>query len=501
MSRLPENKKYLKKTLKIAELLYNCGRYNDCLLYIEKISHSAWFNFPGYYTINALESIIRNIALKNITFEEQIVPEHQEDRTLHVFSEIYPVGGHSKLMFNWIENDDFSKHYLLSTRQDLDSISEIAKVYNFVIDGNVFTYDKKLTPIVKAQKIANTLSENNFSRIILHIHPNDAIPSMVFSSEKIKSPVFFLNHAEHTFWLGAPIIDFLLQIRATNIQKDSDNRNIPADHQFFLPIPVNQSYNLKNGDNKIFNIVSMGTESKYEPNEEYNFLEEALQIVTKFDHVIFSIIGISANNHNRKKYQHERLVFVEPTRNISKYIEICDLYVEGFPVPSFTSLLESALTGIPYVLHYNPSDVYKVFELTEKDGFTYPKDIQEWHNTIEKMISDESYRKHMTKIQCSYVKDHFSLDAWKNKLNTIKKSTKDTKHSTRDIPDHEVFRDGKDEEIVSVIGAQKVDHYKFTERLGFFPKLKVVMLSFNNPSWVRILSKKKILRYLILKYI
>src|SRR5690606_28996791 len=107
---------------------------------------------------------------------------------------------------------------------------------------------------------------NYFSRIVLHVHPNDIIPSLIFSSEKLKSPVFFVNHAEHTYWLGASVIDFLLQIREFNIQKDLKNRNIPIKNQFFLPIPVNESYKVIKQEKKTFNILSIGRENKYEPN-------------------------------------------------------------------------------------------------------------------------------------------------------------------------------------------------------------------------------------------
>ncbi|RXM40027.1 hypothetical protein BOQ62_08190 [Chryseobacterium sp. CH21] len=105
MSRLLENKKYFLKTLKIAKLLFDEKKFNDCLIYIEKISYSAWYNFPGYYTSNCFESIIRKIALKSLDFENVNIQDTTEDKTLHLFSEINSIGGHSKLIFSWMEND------------------------------------------------------------------------------------------------------------------------------------------------------------------------------------------------------------------------------------------------------------------------------------------------------------------------------------------------------------------------------------------------------------
>lgn len=85
MSRLLENKKYFLKTLKVAALLFTEKKYNDCLMYIEKVSYSAWYNFPGYYTSNCFESIIRKIALKNLNFDSPASQEPAEDSTLHLF--------------------------------------------------------------------------------------------------------------------------------------------------------------------------------------------------------------------------------------------------------------------------------------------------------------------------------------------------------------------------------------------------------------------------------
>jgi glycosyltransferase involved in cell wall biosynthesis len=497
MSRLLENKEYFLKTVKIAKLLYKEKKHNDCLLYIERLSYSAWYNFPGYYTSNAIESIIRNIASKTLKFTKQKTAESGQDKTLHIFSEISYVGGHSKLIFSWIENDKNSSHYLLSTWQDQQQVSEIAESYNYKINNNLFAFEKDLNILEKAQKIIETLENNDFRRIVLHIHPHDVIPSMVFSSEMLQYPVFFLNHAEHTYWLGAPVIDFLLQIRESNLIKDSKNRNIPVEDQFFLPIPVDESFTLKKTERKTFHILSIGRESKYEPNETYNFYEAALKIVEKFENVVFTIVGISDMNENRKKYQHERLILVHPTREINKYIEDADLYLEGFPIPSFTSLLEPAMAGMPFVLHYDPASVYKVFDDKKEEGIFYPESLTEWHQEVERIITDETYRKKISDLQQNYLKKYFSAEAWSSQLEKIKSLTKNKKHSVRTIPAEEKYLDGRDEELVSVIQTIPMNHYSYTGRLGFFSRLKVVILSLNNPAWVKLLPKKRTLRYLI----
>lgn len=496
MSRLLENKKFFLKTLKIAKLLFDEKKFNDCLMYIEKVSYSAWYNFPGYYTSNCFESIIRNIALKSLDFDNVNIQDTAEDKTLHLFSEISSIGGHSKLIFSWMENDKNSKHYLLSTWQNFQEVSEIAKSYQYNIDHNLFVYDQKLSIIEKAQKIVDTLKENYFSRIVLHIHPHDVIPSLVFSSQKLKSPVFFLNHAEHTYWLGAPVTDFLLQIRESNILKDSENRNIPVQDQFFLPIPVDESYSLKKTEKNTFNIISIGRASKYEPNQEYNFYEEALKIVKKFEHVVFTIIGIELNNPNRKIYTHERLIFIHPTRDINPYIETADLYLEGFPIPSFTSLLEPAMAGVPFVLHYNPAGVYKVFDDNNEKGIFHSKDLKSWELEVERIITDENYKNLITRQQLTYLQENYSSEGWNRKLAKIKDSCKNKQHNIRAIPQHEKYVDGRDEELVSVIESKPTDHYSYTNRLGFFSKLKVIELSFNNPSWVKVLPLKQTIKYL-----
>ncbi|WP_454048095.1 hypothetical protein [Chryseobacterium sp. Marseille-Q8038] len=501
MSRLLENKKYFLKTLKIAKLLFSEKKYNDCLMYIEKISYSAWYNFPGYYTSNCFESIIRKIALTSLDFDHQENHTHTQDTTLHLFSEISSIGGHSKLIFSWMENDKTSKHYLMSNWQNFQEVSEIAESYQYKINNNLFVYDQKLSIIQKAQKIVDTLKKNHFSRIVLHIHPHDVIPSMIFSSKKIKSPVFFLNHAEHTYWLGAPVTDFLLQIRESNILKDSKNRNIPVQDQFFLPIPVDESYSLKKTEKNTFNIISISRESKYEPNQDYNFYQEALKIVRKFDHVIFTIVGIASNNPNRKIYQHERLIFIHPTRDINQYIENADLYLEGFPIPSFTSLLEPAMAGVPFVLHYNPASVYKVFDDNKEKGIFYPKDLKSWELEVDRMITDERYNNLISKLQLTYLQENYSSQGWNLKLAKIKDSCKNKQHNIRTISNEneEKYVDGRDEELVSVIESKPTNHYSYTNRLGFFSKLKVIALSFDNPSWVEILPWKQTIKYLFNK--
>lgn len=497
MSRLEDNKKYFLKMLTISKLLYKKSSPNICLQYIEKMSYSAWHNFTGYYTSNLLEYFIRKISLQSLKFPENVSIKNEKDSTLHIFSEISEIGGHSKLIFTWIENDVESKHFLLSTRQRQDEIIRIAKSYNYSIANNLFTFEDKEGIIDKAQSIINLLQTNVFNRVILHIHPNDVIPSMVFSSEKITVPIFFLNHAEHTFWLGAPIIDFLLQIRESNIQKDFQNRGIPKEQQFFLPICVDEIYTRKRKKTNIFNILSIGREVKYEPNKEYNFFSSAIKILEKFEHVVFTIIGIATNSPIRNIYKHERLIFVHPTRELKDYIEKTDLYLEGFPIPSFMSLLEPAIAGIPFVLHYNPASIYKIFENNIKNGIFYPENFEKWYQEVEKMIEDERYREHTNTLQFNYLKENYSSDAWRKKLKEIKEITKHKKHKIRSIKNYEKCYNNRDEQLVSVIETKKIEHYKYTFQLGFISRLWVIILSINNPIWVKTLSKKQTIKYLL----
>ena len=86
------------------------GDKNKAVVILKNCAGFCWKNYPGTYTLKWLENLLIEIA------GESIDPEHSQDKhqarsvsknlnVLHVVTEGYETGGHTRLIINWITAD------------------------------------------------------------------------------------------------------------------------------------------------------------------------------------------------------------------------------------------------------------------------------------------------------------------------------------------------------------------------------------------------------------
>ncbi|WP_343611807.1 hypothetical protein [Chryseobacterium oranimense] len=443
--------------------------------------------------------------------QQKILPTafHQKkinktNKILHICSEVYTSGGHSKLLYNWIKNDSSKKHTILSTRL---SLKEMKDVSNFYLTNNVDVehVSVKSSSKIESIKLLNRQPLNNYDIIALHIHPDETITNIVLSQKDVTTPVCFINHADHVFWLGVSIADIVLQIRESSITIDEQKRSIEKERQFFLPIPIKTVLNIKEEENitketHFINLLSTGTAYKYNPNKYYNFLREAYKIVEENSDVIFNIVGISSDAAYAKEYQHERIVLhgIISSEKLAEIENITDIYIEGFPMPSFTALLQAALRRIPFSLHYNPLSVFKLFSNNAGHNIIYPESLDEWHYNIKKLIRDTQYRKETSRKQQEYILSNYSIEVWKSRVQELYQIMEEKKHSYW-MPDPDKYYDGENEKVLVTVDKRRLSHYKFTEKMSLTGKYFVYkMTKLKNPN-IDYFHKKQLIKYFLRK--
>ena len=465
-------------------MLYNEHLYEDCINQIEKSAQFAWLCFSGYYRSNILENLLNTIGSEIIYKESSLIKKNTSDsfKILHVCSTLYETGGHTKLLFNWIENDQENDHSLVSTRLNEEELLGLSRFYSKKIRETNLHSVSSFSKIDSAKKL-NALLGKGYNLIVLHTHPDECLINLVFSNEQLEVPVYTVNHADHVFWLGASVTDILLQIRESNIEIDKVRRQIK--NQAFLPIPIQLEkldVDSKAKDStQNLNLLSTGSYYKYLPDKEYNFLNEMILLVNNNPHVIVNIVGIEANSDYAKKYTHEQIVYhgLLNQYQLDQLENEIDIYVEGFPMPSFMSLLKPALKRIPFQLHYNPLFVYRLFNDDISAQIIYPKNRDQWRKNIDKLINDISYRNLVRQKQFDSVNKSYHLSNWKLKLDDLYNVSKSIIHTIKEI-NQEVYKDSIDEQkIVLLDNGVFIHHFKYTEKMNFFNKLLIYRLSLN----------------------
>lgn len=467
--RIDNNRKYIENSIQNIKHLIDIKCYEDAANYAKNLCRYAWLNFTGYYSIWKIEHYLNIVGNKIPKLESYNTPKN--NKVLHICSEIYETGGHTKLVFNWIKNDPEKEHFIAITRPRKNE-ERVAEIYQFDFD-KVKLLEGKTTCALAYQlkKYAN-----EYQYIVLHIHPDDVIPLLAFSDVDFKIPIIYNNHADHIFWIGNSIIDILVQIRNSVGKLDVIRRNIKD--YFLLPIlPDYNEVNYKSsyyrkGENKI-NILSTGSQYKYKPTDNHDFFSSIYKIAQRHENVEINIAGVNPDYEFAQKCSHPNINFLGNIENLQDYEANCDIYVEGFPIASFTALLQPAIKGKCIQLMHNPPIQIKLFEDDETTGFVYPTTEENWQKNLSQLIVNKEYREQLTQKQQLFIKKEYSLQSWKSKLENIYEYASQISHTIKKNK-NDIYFQTQEEILLNESNSYKIYHFDFLNKLSFKDKITVV---------------------------
>ena len=442
-----ENKKNFQRIISKTKNEYSKGNYIDSVYYAKFGANYAWFHHPGLFYSNDLENILISIAMKNLNnniHKNNTFLIDDRLKIMHVASEILDVGGHTRAIFNWVENSKAQFNNLLVLTRNViitPFLESLLKRYNItpmiLNDGNsnVFNIASKLRQIAKEWP----------DYIILHTHPDDAIPILAFASFE-GPPILLFNHADHVFWLGSKISDATLNIRKEGLDLSAQRRGIT--NNFLLPLPLQERSKIKyNKDNQYFLknkkiILTMASDYKYTPFGNYNFSYFFENFLEKRKDVGLIVIGAIKTGNFSKLYKKfsDRVLLVSPTPNIEQYLSITDVYIDSFPMSSLTSYLEAGIRGIPVIGVKNNTIPFLSARDPAFDEISFPtflNSLNDLRNELEFLLDDSKEQEERgTKIRESIVAKHCN-DEWLNLANKRLRLVKDHKMNKQ----NEVFID------------------------------------------------------------
>ncbi len=325
--------------------------------------------------LNELQEIV-NFCFNNVIFDftsqiddilikianQNIIPLDQDffpNSFLHVFSQVYLEGGHTRVGERWIKySPDSQKHSVVITKQENMPIPDLLKQVVKDKNGDFVVFENK-NPIELAldlRKIAN-----KYEFIILHIHMNDLIPIIAFGAENFNRKILFFNHADHEFWIGGKITNLVVNLRTFVIKINKQLRNIYRN--VLLPLPIEKP-SLDFDDDEALRtkqelgidrfekvIITIASAYKYKNFDEYNWIETAKKILDKNLNSVIVAIGPSMQNEEWRLANKDtggRIIPLGIIANnmVEKYLKIADLAIDSYPFSSFIALLDVAKYNI-----------------------------------------------------------------------------------------------------------------------------------------------------------
>ena len=417
----------------------------NALHILQYLANFAWKFHPGTFVDLRLESRAREIGQRiwNEQKAKAVVsaPASRPDTLLHVASETYSVGGHTRLLLNLIKGDGQATHSLVLTRQQEHDVADWLRKAVTDSGGEIISLAGK--PYTERVGELQKLISERAGKLFYHIHPDDSVAVAALAAVP-RPPVLTINHADHVFWLGSALSEVTVCIRSWSLSFSLAKR--AAQQVVLLPIPLNFAATSPHDKEKARTqlgiqpgtvmILSVASAYKFTPSGQYNYYQTIDSVLRRNPQVIVKIVGIGLHDNLTQLgfAANDRVELLGNIPNPRTYYEAADIYLDSMPFSSFTSMFEAMYFNCFPVLQFDPVDTLNLEREPAFAGLVFHPASQEAQlQLIQKAIDDEEYRKRIAAQGAELIKKNYMGEGWKKHLRAMYDAAAPEVTATRDL--------------------------------------------------------------------
>jgi glycosyltransferase involved in cell wall biosynthesis len=448
-----------------ADSYLRISNYRAAAVYAEIAASYATANHAGLFVSTQLEEVLlaigRKIAINPFSVERNTLPRRAPRRVLHVLTEAAGIGGHSRMVWRWIQQDTESCHSVVLTRQGVVRIPQALEDATKASHGKVYLLNESIGSILTWAKLLRKIAAAA-DIVVLHIYTDDVIPLIAFADRRGIPPVIFLNHSDHKFWLGAGVSNSVVDQRHSGTRLSQTRRGIERHRSGLLPIALNSTprkYSRSEAKERIglsqdtILLLSIARPSKFLPLAGYEssvndlvLPDSILPVLQKFPNTALIVIGPEHSDRwaRASRAVQGRIKALGKREDTALFYQAADIYLDSFPFTSITSVLEAANYGLPSVSCHPYSDASDVL-CADTPALTHTiiraKNITEYIAAITRLVEDANYRTHIGENIRQHVLAVHSGDNWKQSLHDIYSQAIHTATAipTREKIDHKII--------------------------------------------------------------
>ncbi|HWR41610.1 glycosyltransferase [Sporomusa sp.] len=412
-----------------AEFALLTGNLEKAVVLVKQAADSGHHSHPGFFISPRLELVLRKVAQKlsdRVMAPVMIAQPKSTDKrnVLHVISQGYYSGGHTRLVERWISMDSASTHSVIVT---LNSTTNPPWLMEAAIQSGGWynTLDTTNLSLCQRAKMLRDVATTWADLVVLHIHPHDPIAPIAFGVAG-GPPVVFLNHADHAFTIGMSAVDLVAELRTAGQLLSMARRNTTKSS--ILPIPLKLPKQLQNkqlskqalgiGEDKIV-FLTIATPYKLVPCGEYNFINLLREIVKRYDNVEVLVVGPADSGEwaQLKSESNGRIRAFGIQYDLSLFHSAADVYLVSMPMGSLTAALEAGASGIPVVGLTVNVETLSV-DIAPGTVETLFNSLDELFVAIDRLVSDEAFRSNQGDyLKAAILQNHYL--GWTEQLSTL----------------------------------------------------------------------------------
>jgi glycosyltransferase involved in cell wall biosynthesis len=342
------------------------------------------------------------------------------------------IGGHSRMLCRWIQQDTERSHSLALTRQAPNKVPKTLKDAVNNSHGNIYVLNERIGSIVSWAKRLREIAATA-DIVVLHIYNFDILPIIAFANKEKCPPIIFLNHSDHLFWAGASISDVVVNLRESGMRLSQERRSIEAERNLLLPIilsPIKRllsrteaKQQLGIAENSVV-LLSIARAIKYQTIDGISFADAHIPLLKQHEQAILLVVGPDEKEDWSAATQETngRIIVIGETEDTALFYQAADIYVDSFPFVSNTSLLEAGSYGIPLVSRYPYSDASTILgaDMTGLTGnLIRVRDLEEYTAVLSRLVEDEEFRLSLGEATRKKITQTHIGSNWQHSLNNI----------------------------------------------------------------------------------
>ncbi|MGZ8941494.1 MAG: hypothetical protein ACXW00_01835 [Methylobacter sp.] len=397
--------------LTLAEEYFAAGDYSSSAALAQIAARCAWPDHVGLFGSPQLERLLLELGKQIVTASPNDLKyrDNSSRKILHVLTYGRPVGGDSRFVWRWMQADHNSQHSVAITSQahmkgaydvpeSLRQSAENSGGFLHILNASASK------PLEQANELRMLCQDMDF--VVLHLFPYDIIPVLALAKDCDSVKTLYINHSDHTFWVGASVAHSIVHLRKQSTHFLKSRRGLRPDQSTILPIPLAlpsisltsaQAKHALGYDPSVVLLLTIASPFKFHAPGHTTFLDLVTPVISKLTQAVLIAVGPESEGAWRSAsiQTNDRIVPLGARYDNDLLYCAADIYLDSVPFSSTTSLLEAGIHGVP-LLGYNPPNY--TFGLLGPGSpgldntMELASDIESYQAMLTRLISDADYR-------------------------------------------------------------------------------------------------------------
>lgn len=388
----------------LAEKAWKRGDAGTAAIYASLAAWVAAHSHCGFFTSPRLEALLTDIGQSDLRNQPVLASRPAtHKRVLHVTGEVSSVGGLANMLRRWIECDPSRTHSVALTQQRNAVAPALIDAVK-AAGGGIHRINREPGGLIGSARALRRLALEH-DIVVLHTANSDVIPSLAFARPECFPPVFYLNHSDHMFWLGASIAQVVGSMRKAALDIAEQRRGIARERSMLVPIlvsPARRQTSREAAREKLgiaadtVLMISVARHQKYRTIDGLSFADVHVPVLKKHPEARLYVVG----GGDRPDWQAASdevggRIKSLPAQNPKLWFEAADIYVDSFPFCSATSMMEAAGHNLPCAGRFLWPDAARICGM-DHPGLQGPllegRSNAEYQAHLTRLISDPALR-------------------------------------------------------------------------------------------------------------